>query len=411
MEARPALWANVRPHLRRVVCRARRFRSRWYAVPVELAVLFALLLVLPFVLNVTVFGVPVGAYLSVQTLILALVWATAAQSWNMVAGYAGQFSFGHAAFFGLGAYIPILLIREAGVNPWIGLLVGALVASTYALAIGAVVFRYDIGGAYFALVTLAFAELLRTLFVNVSRLGGASGFVRPLPAEYTTDWGLIAFQFRSELHYYYLILVFLAVVTIVSLALRRSRLGLSLRAIRENERAAAALGVPTYRYKVGAFAASAFFTAWAGTFWAMYFSSIHPDGVFDLMVNLEILLPAVVGGFGTVIGPIVGSLVVTPAGEIARRAVDLPGTDWILYGVFLIAIALYSPRGVVAWPGRIVSLLGLDARTADTGTETEPTDSGEGEVTDGDEVTWDLGGTGTPGETDDTAAAGDIDEH
>ena len=351
--------AGFRRTLERAVGAYGRFRSRWYALPILVVVTFLLLSILPFTLEVTIFGVPIGAFLTVQTLILALIWATTAQAWNIATGYAGQFSFGHAAFFGLGAYLPILLIEYHTINPWIGMLVGGLIAALYGLVIGGLCFRYGVRDEYFGLTTLAFAELLRYVFLNADWLGGASGFVKPLPREYADGYGLLAFQFTSDLEYYYLILAFLAVVTLVSLVIRQSRFGLYLFAIRDDERGAAALGVPTFRYKLAAFVVSAFFTAWAGAFWGMYFSSIRPEVVFDLLVNVEILLPAVVGGAGTVLGPIVGSIAVTPSAEIARELADVPGIDWIVYGGFLIVIALYSPGGVISWPSRLVALLGI----------------------------------------------------
>lgn len=345
-----------------------RFRSRWYSTLVLLGILTCLLLALPFLIDLTLFGIAVGGGITVHTLILTLIWATAAQAWNITGGYAGQFSLGHAAFFGIGAYVPILLIEYAAVNPWIGLLVGGGFAMAYALVVGVLCFRFEVRGAYFVLATLAFAELLRYVFLNVSRLGGASGFVRPLPVEYNRDFGVTALQFANDLHYYYLILAFLLVVSLVSFVIRNSRYGIYLRAIREDERAARALGIPVFRLKLVSFLLSAFFTAWVGAFWGMYFSSIRPEVVFDLIVNIELLLPAVVGGIGTVLGPILGSLVVTPAAEIARQSTDLAGLDWIIYGVFLIVIALYSPRGVRSWPGRLVTLLGLRPRTKVSGT-------------------------------------------
>lgn len=355
--------ARLRRRLGRAAAAYGRFRRRWYALPVLVAGTFAVLSMLPFVLEVTILGVPIGAFLTLQTLTLALIWATTAQAWNLTTGYAGQFSFGHAAFFGLGAYIPILLIEYFAINPWLGMLVGGLIAALYGLVIGGLCFRYGVRDEYFGLTTLAFAELLRYVFLNASWLGGASGFVKPLPREYADGYGLVAFQFTTDLPYYYLIFSFLLVVTLASLAIRQSRFGLYLFAIRDNERAAAALGVPIFRYKLASFTVSAFFTAWAGAFWGMYFSSIRPEVVFDLLVNVEILLPAVVGGAGTVLGPIVGAIVVTPSAEIARGLADVPGTDWIVYGGFLILIALYSPKGVVSWPGRLVELLGISAET------------------------------------------------
>jgi branched-chain amino acid transport system permease protein len=343
--------------LRERVGRAKAPLQRRRSPTVVLVIGFLLLAVLPFTLNITVSGVPISTFLTTQTLILALIWATAAQAWNITTGYTGMFSFGHAAFFGLGAYLPILLIEYFSVNPWIGMIAGGVTAGLYGLVVGGLCFRYDIRDEYFGLATLAFAELLRYVFLNASTLGGASGFVKPLPREYADGYGLLAFQFSSDLQYYYLVLFFLLVVTAVAFVIRYSRFGLYLFAIRENEAAAESLGIPTYRYKLAAFVVSAFFTAWVGAFWGMYFSSIRPEVVFDLLVNIEILLPAVVGGAGTVLGPIVGSLVVTPSAEVTRELANVPGADWIVYGGFLILIALYSPEGVVSWPERLVGML------------------------------------------------------
>jgi branched-chain amino acid transport system permease protein len=274
-----------------------------------------------------------------------------------MSGYTGQFSFGHAAFFGIGAYATIILIREFGISPWIGMLVGSVVAAAYGLLIGALTFRYDLEGHYFALATLAFAVLLRFVFNNVAELGSASGFFKPLPRTYADGPGLAAFQFLEPISYYYVILAFLVIISAISWVVHDSKLGLHLFAIRENEDAAAAVGVPTYQYKLLGISLSAFLTAWPGAFWAMYFDTIRPDTVFDLLVNVEILLPAIVGGVGTVLGPIVGSFVVTPVSELARQSFELEGLNTIIYGFILILIVLYSPRGVVSWPGRARELL------------------------------------------------------
>ncbi|WP_345778563.1 branched-chain amino acid ABC transporter permease [Natrinema sp. DC36] len=335
----------------------RAFQSKSYAMPAVLAAIFSVLLVVPLLLDLYFFGFSLGSWISVHILVITLVWATAAQGWNIMSGYTGQFSFGHAAFFGLGAYGTIMLLNTSGLNPWLGMLIGATAASLYGLVIGVLCFRYDLQGHYFALATLAFAELLRHTFNTFSRLGGASGFFKPLPTSYGSEFGLAAFQFRETLPYYYIILGFLVLVTAVSFAIKRSRLGLYLFAIREDERAAAAVGIPTYRYKLVGITVSAFFTAWAGAFWAMYFDTIRPDTVYDLLVNVEILLPAIVGGVGTVLGPIVGAFVVIPLSEIARQAVDISGFDRVIYGLVLIGIVLYSPKGAVSWPRRLVELL------------------------------------------------------
>ena len=332
-------------------------RQRWYATPALLTGLFVALAVLPLVLDIAVFGVAPGGLLSLHLLVITLLWATAAQGWNIVSGFAGQFSFGHAAFFGLGAYVPLVLLREFAINPWLGLLAGGSVAGLYALCLGVLTFRYDISGSYFVLVTLAFAELLLYLFTNVEWLGGASGLVKPLPQSYGTEFGLAALQFSGRLPYYYVILGFLVVVTLVALGIKRSRIGLYLHAIRDDEAAASAVGIPTFRYKLFALVVSAFFTAWAGTVWGMYFTSIRPGVVFGVLVNLDILLPAAIGGIGTIFGPIVGSFALTLVTEAGRQAVGLPELQDVIGGVLLLVIVLKSPGGLVTWPGRLADLL------------------------------------------------------
>lgn len=348
--------------------RYRQFRNQWYSTPLLLTALFGGLFVLPLTLDLYAFGFSLGTWVSVHMLVITLVWATTGQAWNMMSGYTGQFSFGHAAFFGLGAYGTILLLNTIGLNPWLGMLIGTTAAGLYGLVIGGLCFRYDLRGHYFALATLAFAELLRFTFNTVPQLGGASGYFKPLPRQYADGYGLIAFQFDTVLPYYYVILVFLLIVTVVSLVIKQSRLGLYLFAIRENENTAAAIGIPTFRYKLLGISVSAFFTAWAGAFWAMYFDTIRPETVYDILINVEVLLPAIVGGIGTVIGPIIGAFVVIPTSEMARQFVTLTGFDRIVYGVLLIGIVLYSPKGVVSWPGRLLDILeqnGLYENTLD----------------------------------------------
>jgi branched-chain amino acid transport system permease protein len=341
----------------RAVDRYGQFRQRWYALPLLLVVTFGILAAMPILRRLSFLGYAPLGWLSLNILVLTLIWATTAQAWNIMSGYTGQFSFGHAAFFGIGAYATIILTADHGISPWLGMLLGSAIAAIYGLLVGALTFRYDLKGHYFALATLAFAELLRYVFNNAVELGGASGFFRPLPRTYADGPGLAAFQFLETLPYYYLILGFLLIVTVISLLINRSQLGYYLFAIREREQAALAIGVPTYRYKLLGIAVSAFFTAWPGAFWAMYFNTIRPDTVFDLLVNVEVLLPAIVGGVGTVLGPIVGSFIITPVGEFVRQSFDISGLNNAVYGLVLIAIILYSPRGVVSWPSRAAELL------------------------------------------------------
>ncbi len=365
-------WSQRLDNLRR---RYGRFRQRRYATPVLLAVTFGLLSLLPIVLDIWIIDQTIGSYISLRLLIVTLIWATTAQAWNILSGFSGQFSFGHAAFFGLGAYVTIMLAREFSINPWMGMFVGGAIAGLYGLFIGVLLFRFDLRGHYFALATLAFAELLRASFRTLDFLGEANGFFRPLPSTYATDYGWIAFQFQSQEPYYYVILGFLAIVTVVALAIKNSRLGMYLFAIRENEDSALAVGIPTFRYKLIAYGTSAFFTAWAGAFWAMYFTTIQPDTVFDILVNIEILLPAIVGGLGTVIGPILGALFVFPAADIFRQLADVPGLGNIFYGIVLIVIVLYSREGLVTWPRRFLWYL---AEYGPYETELERTDDDTG---------------------------------
>ncbi len=348
---------QVSDRLESALARYGAFRKQWYATPLLLTIIFVILTALPFIRGLAFLGIAPLAWLSLNMLIVTLVWATTAQAWNIMSGYTGQFSFGHAAFFGLGAYATIIAVSEFAISPWIGMAIGSVTAGLFGLFIGAVSFRYKLKGHYFALATLAFAELLRFLFNNINAVGGASGYIRPLPVEYADDHGLAAFQFTSDLPYYYIILTFLLVVTIISFVIKRSKLGLYFFAIREEERAAAAVGIPTYRYKLIGVTISAGLTAWAGAFWAMYFETIRPETVFDLLINVEVLLPAIVGGIGTVIGPIIGSFIVTPVAEFARQSVDLHGLNNIIYGLVLVAIVLYSPKGVISWPARVIELL------------------------------------------------------
>jgi branched-chain amino acid transport system permease protein len=310
---------------------------------------FGVLALLPMIIEFELLGFSLGSVLTLKMLIVTLVFAYASQSWNIVSGFTGYFSFGHAAFFGIGAYATMKLAIDFAVNPWIGMLVGGVVAMLVGFAVGYLNFRYNLRGHYFALATFAVAMLFAVGTNNVSELGGAIGFYRPFPRDYGLDYGVAAFQFTSDLPYYYLILGLLILVTVVAYAIRESQAGLYLFAIRENEDAAASVGIPTYRYKMLATGVSAFFTAWAGSFWSMYFEIVRPDTVFGLFKNVEILLPAVVGGIGTVAGPIVGAFVVFPLAEFFRVNVDqIVGLDDVVYGIALVVIALLLPNGVLS---------------------------------------------------------------
>ena len=237
---------------------------------------------------------------AVHTLVLVLFYAYLGTAWNVLGGYAGQFSFGHAAFFGIGAYTSTLLLVRLGVSPWIGLVAGGLLAAAFGCFAGYLSFRYGLRGPYFALVTLAFAEMLRLIAVNWMAIGGPMGILMPLSKTGDSLWRL---QFREKLPYYYVALALVAGALWLVRAIERSRLGHLLAAIRENEDAAEASGVDTLSTKLVAMAVSAFLTAVGGTFYAQYFTFIDPGLVLGPAVSVEILLRPIVGGPGTLLGP------------------------------------------------------------------------------------------------------------
>jgi branched-chain amino acid transport system permease protein len=285
---------------------------------------------------------------AVHTLVLVLYFAYLGTAWNVLGGYAGQFSFGHAAFFGIGAYTSTLLLTRLDVSPWIGLLAGGLAAAAFGCFAGYLSFRYGLRGPYFALVTLAFAEMLRLIAVNWMAVGGPMGILIPLPKGGDS---LRRLQFGEKLPYYYLALALVAGALWLVRRLERSRLGYLLAAVRENEDAAEASGVDTLGTKLVAMALSAFLTAIGGTFYAQYFSFIDPGLVFGPAVSVEILLRPIVGGPGTLLGPLLGAVVLTPLSEVTRALIrGRPGVDVMIYGALLMIVITFLPGGLVgAW--------------------------------------------------------------
>lgn len=290
--------------------------------------------------------------------ILIFFWAYLGQSWNILGGYAGQFSFGHTVFFGVGAYSSTALFVHFGLTPWIGLLVGGLLGLGVGLFIGFLSFRYGLRGSYFALATLAFAEIFQVITTNVGWLGGGAGMLVPLWGD--APW---LFQFSSKRPYYFIILAMLAGVTYLTYRISRAKLGYCLISIRENENAAEAIGVDAYTYKLRAMAISSFLTSLGGTFYAQYFFYIDPLLAFGVGNSVEIILRPIVGGAGTIAGPIVGSFILTPLGEITRQYVrvwtgqNTPGIDLVVFGAVLILVIVFLPNGVVgavtgAWERR-----------------------------------------------------------
>jgi branched-chain amino acid transport system permease protein len=280
-----------------------------------------------------------------EVLISMLLLAYLGSAWNILGGYAGQFSFGHAAYFGIGAYTSTLLFLRLSISPWLGMLAGGCLAAAFGLAAGYLSFRYGLRGPYFSLVTLAFAEMLRVTAVNTRAVGSSLGLVIP-----SREAAPLNFVFGGKLSYYYVILAMALGAVWITRRLERSKLGYALLAIRENEDAAEAAGVNALGMKLRAMALSSFLTALGGTFYAQYFAYIDPAITFGPSVSIQGLLQAIVGGAGTVLGPLLGSFVLTPISELSRAAMrGRAGVDVMVYGLVLILVISFLPNGLMGW--------------------------------------------------------------
>jgi branched-chain amino acid transport system permease protein len=284
-----------------------------------------------------------------DVMIRIFLFAMLATAWNVLAGYCGQISLGHAVFFGAGAYTSTLLLQQTwlGVwaSPWVGMALGALVAALLSQIIGYPVFR--LRGHYFAIATIAVGEIVQTIVINWDAVGGARGLFVPIKRPDS----LVNFQFHeSKQTYYYIALALLFLALGISRAIVRSRTGYYFRAIREDQDAAAALGIPVARYKQRAMAVSAALTALGGTFYAQYVFFIDPESVLPLSLSILVCLVAVLGGVGTLWGPILGAAILVPLGEVTR--VQFGGTgkalDLVINGLLIMIFSVVQPGGIMA---------------------------------------------------------------
>jgi branched-chain amino acid transport system permease protein len=274
-------------------------------------------------------------------LVMALLIALVGQGWNLLGGYGGQYSFGHAAFFGTGAYATAVLQMRYGVNAWAGLALGIAAGALVGAVIGVLSFRSGLKGSYFALVTLAFAEVLRIVASVAPITGAGVGTLIKL------DLRPEAFQFQSRVPFYWIAVGFVGLSLVLIHAIENSRFGAYLLAVRENEDAAKALGVDVTRVKLGAMTVSAAITAAAGCFYAQYFLFIDAGIAYGPWISIEALLAPIIGGVGTVLGPLLGALVVRTLGEATKLiAGDAPGLDLVIYGVVLVVVVAFAPRGI-----------------------------------------------------------------
>jgi len=282
-------------------------------------------------------------------LVLILLWGAAGAAWNVAGGYAGQVSIGHAAFFGLGAYSAALLGTRWGVSPWIGLIVGAVLATVFGFILGFLSNR--LRGPYFVLVTIAFSQVLR---IVASRWRGFTSGSEGIPVPFRPGFWTLGIVDKRV--WVYLILVLAALLYLVAVYLERSRRGYQLVAVREDEDAALSLGVPARRLKVAAIAVSAALTAMCGTFWTQYVGFVDPLYVFSVDLSVRFCLFAILGGIGTPLGPFLGAALITVL-ETSLRArfggigAGLVGIYLIIYGTVLIVTMRVAPQGLLIWVG------------------------------------------------------------
>lgn len=297
-----------------------------------IVVVVALLAVVPFI---------TASNVVLNFLVMALLIALAGQGWNLLGGYGGQYSFGHAAFFGTGAYVTAILQVRYGVNAWLGFLVGIAGGALVGAAIGALSFRWGLKGSYFSLVTLAFAEVLRIVASVAPITGAGVGILIKL------DLRLEAFQFQSRAPFYWIVVGLVGLSLLLVRAIENSRFGAYLVATRENEAAATALGVNTIAVKLGAMTISAAVTAAAGCFYAQYFLFLDASIAYGPWLSIDALLAPIVGGAGTLFGPLLGALVIKALGEATKLFTgEAPGLDLVIYGVLLVGVVGLAPRGI-----------------------------------------------------------------
>ena len=281
------------------------------------------------------------------TFIMMALYATLlAQSWNMLGGFGGQFSFGHALFFGSGAYMQCLAQLNFGVNAWAALALAMGTAATVGAAVGALSFRYGLKGSYFALVTLAFAEVFRILAVSLVFTGGGVGLMLPLHESFA------GMQFATRRGAIAVVSGLVLAALLVTAWLRHSRFGAQLQAVRDNEDAARAIGVDPFSVKLGAIVLSAAFMGAGGAFYVQVFQYIDPGIAFGPATSVEALVAAIVGGTGTLWGPLLGAAVLHLLAEVTRNLFgQLPGLNMVIYGVVLVLIVMFLPRGLVGLAG------------------------------------------------------------
>ncbi len=302
------------------------------------AVVLAILAVLP---------LPIRDVYTQNLIILTILYAGLAQAWNILGGYCGQISLGHGLYFGIGAYVSTLLFVNAGLSPLIGMFAAGAVGSVVALLVGWPCFR--LSGHYYAIATVVVGEIGYLLFLNWDFVGAATGVYVPFHGQ---SWANLQFR-TTKLPFHYIVLTFAAMTWIVAWLLEGSRWGYSWRAMRDDVTAARSLAVRVFPSKMAAAAISGFFTGLGGAIFAQYVGYIDPDSVLSANISILIALPAVLGGVGTLWGPLLGAAILIPTSELTRSYLGgAGGLDLMIYGALIVGVALLRPAG-------LVSLIGL----------------------------------------------------
>lgn len=282
--------------------------------------------------------------------VLALTFAIAAAAWNVLGGFTGQVSFGNAAFFGTGSYATALMVR-AGWSPWLSMLVGAVLAVGIGLLIGLPCFR--LRSHYFAIATIAVGVITQLVVNSNKSLGASAGLDIPLRSYSLAH---LEFSTRNPTPYYYVVLALFALVSIAVWFLVRGRMGSYMRSIRDDEDAAAAAGVPVWRYKLVAIGVSGAMTAVAGSFYAMYVLFVDPSLVLDLTVSIDIVLMTVLGGAGALWGPLIGAWLLTLLQEYTRQEFGATaGLDLLVFGLLIVIVVSVEPGGLMALGRRLLA--------------------------------------------------------
>lgn len=280
---------------------------------------------------------------TVHLLITILSLSYMAACWNIVGGYGGQVLLCQGVFFAIGAYTSSLLLVRLDVMPWLGMLAGAVLAAIFGFLLGFLFFKYELKSHYFAVGTLALGAAVRVLFSNWDFVESTKGIILPIKEDSFYD-----FQFSGKANYYYIMLGLLVVIVLLTHYLNRSKLGIYLKAIRENEEAADSLGINRRKYKTIAMVIMGFFTALAGTFTAQYMLYVHPEQFVNLNLSIEALCACLVGGSATVFGPVLGGVIFGAAAEAARVYIGATykGSHLIVNGIILMVMIIYMPRGI-----------------------------------------------------------------